>query len=252
MLQSVRRFSPSGEASGLTRHPETRLTLRQTAWDRRFRMVYRKTYPFEGRYIDARHRQFTTCPRRRGMIDIGIPGWLLPADALKLYEMVYFCGGDVLELGTYRGLSATVALEASVAAGLDNKLISIDLDFASTQAGEATLAGRPGAERAYFFCSSADQSLAKFVEAERRFRFCFIDHSHRYADVLSACRFLPGVLEPGAFCLFHDYNDPRNASRKHDDYGVYQGVADGLDPALFQFWGVYGCTGLFRFSEGES
>ena len=66
--------------------------------------------------------------------------------------------------------------------------------------------------------------------------------------MLSACRLLPGVLEPGAFCLFHDYNDPRNADPLDDDYGVYQGVTDGLAPARFSFWGIYGCTGLFRFA----
>lgn len=37
------------------------------------------------------------------IINIGIDGWLLLADAMKLYELTYFCPGDVIELGTYRG-----------------------------------------------------------------------------------------------------------------------------------------------------
>jgi hypothetical protein len=64
--------------------------------------------------------------------------------------------------------------------------------------------------------------------------------------VKSACIALPQVQNPGAFCLFHDYNDKRNMDPGCDDYGVYQGVRDGLDPARFAFWGIFGCTGLFR------
>ena len=227
-------------------HPQTRLSLAQTAVDRRFLTPYQKTYPFKGAFIDDGHRRLAEAPRRDGMIDIAIPGWLLPADALKLYELVHFSGGDVLELGTYRGLSTVVALEASVAASLANVIVSIDLDPGATEAGAATVRGRPGAERVYFFATSADAALRTFIDAQRRFRFCFIDHSHRYEHVLSACRLLPDIVEPGAFCLFHDYNDPRNAAEDAPDYGVFQGVSDGLDPELFSFWGIYGCTGLFR------
>ncbi len=230
----------------LDRHADSRLTLPQTSIDQRFRMPYRKTYRFSGDYIDNRHRHLARCERGDGMIDLGIPGWLLPADALKLYELVYFCGGDVLELGTYRGLSTVISLEASVSAGLSNTIVSIDLDPASTRAGQATLAGRQGAGRAHFFTVAADQALDTFIGAARTFRFCFIDHSHRYEHVLSTCRRLPAIVEPGSFCLFHDYNDPRNPCPDDDDYGVFQGVSDGLDPALFEFWGIYGCTGLFR------
>ncbi len=228
------------------RHPETNLSLDQTATDQRFLMPFRKTYDYAGAFIDATHRSLPELPKRDGMIDLGIPGWLLPADALKLYELVRFCGGDVLDLGTYRGLSASVELQASVAAGYDNAIVSIDLDPGARDAGAATVAGRPGADRVHFFATDADEALTTFTRAERRFRFCFIDHSHRYEHVRSACEKLPGVTEAGAFCLFHDYNDPRNADPSDGDYGVFQGVADGLDPSLFEFWGIYGCTGLFR------
>ena len=247
MFQAARDLLRFRDPAGLSRHARSRLTLEQTATDQRFRMPYRKTFPFDGAFIDAGHRRLAECPRREGMIDIGIPGWLLPADALKLYELVYFCRGDVLELGTYRGLSASLVLEAMSAAGAKNTLVSIDLDPGSSQAGAATVKGRPGSERAFFFTTAADEALDTFTRAARRFRFCFIDHSHRYEHVISACRKLPGVLKRDAFCLFHDYNDPRNADPGNDDYGVYQAVRDGLDPARFSFWGVYGCTGLFRF-----
>jgi hypothetical protein len=228
------------------RHQDTVLTLEQTATDRRFDMPYLPTYEFEGKYLNAEHEAFTTCPTRLGMIDIGIDGWLLPADALKLYELAYFCRGDCLELGTFRGLSTSIILRATTAAGRANHIISIDLDPNAPQAGRATLANIPGHERALFFNTTGDEALATFTRERRRFSFCFIDHSHRYEHVRSACEALPAVMHRGAFCLFHDYNDQRNARPDIDDYGVWQGVRDGLSKRHFEFWGIFGCAGLFR------
>ncbi len=233
-------------AGPIDRHAQTWLTLEQTRTDQRFLMPYLKTYDFDGPFIDETHAALAHAPTKAGMIDIGIAGWLLPADACKLYEMAYFCGGDCLELGTYRGLSASVMLSASVSAGLDNTIVSIDLDPGAMGAGRAAIAGRAGAERVFFFNTDGDEALGTFTRAARRFNFCFIDHSHRYAHVLSACRALPQVILPGGFCLFHDFNDQRNADAGNEDYGVWQGVRDGLDPRVFEFWGIFGCTGLFR------
>jgi hypothetical protein len=246
MQDILARIWPRGGPRAHYRNVETALTLEQTAADRRFAMPFRPTYDYTGAFINAEHAAFATCPTREGMIDIGIDGWLLPADAMKLYELAYFCGGDCLELGTFRGLSTSVLLRASVAAGARHQILSIDLDPVAPDAGRATLAGMPGAERVHFFNTDGDEALASFRRAGRSFAFCFIDHSHRYEHVLSACRVLHHVLRRGAFCLFHDYNDQRNAMADCDDYGVWQGVNDGLDRRRFEFWGVFGCTGLFR------
>jgi hypothetical protein len=55
-------------------------------------------------------------------------------------------------------------------------------------------------------------------------------------------------MVPGAFCLFHDYNDPRNLPGI-ESYGVYQGVRDGLPKDEFDFF--IGCPdGIRRFGAG--
>src|SRR4249920_3794215 len=95
-----------------SRHESTFLTLDQTSTDRRFQMPYVRTFNFPGEFINEEHRALASNIRSDGMIDIGVEGWLLAADALKLYELVYFCGGDVLELGTYRGLSTSICAPA--------------------------------------------------------------------------------------------------------------------------------------------
>src|SRR4051812_38055224 len=41
-----------------------------------------------------------------------IDGWLEPVDSLKLYELAYLAQGPFLEVGTYRGKSATLIATA--------------------------------------------------------------------------------------------------------------------------------------------
>jgi predicted O-methyltransferase YrrM len=229
------------------RHEDSFLTLEETAVDRRFDTPYRKTYDFPGDYIDADHRRLAECATEHGMIALGIEGWLLPADALKLYELAYFCGGDILELGAYRGLSTTLLAQASVNAGHRNAISSIDNSAEAVVGSRATMKGRPGEDRVTFMQMDGDGAINRFAKARKRFAFAFVDHSHRYEHVQSACALLPTVLAPGAFVLFHDYNDYRNPILEAEEYGVYQGVRDGLDKDRFEFWGVYGCTGLYRF-----
>jgi hypothetical protein len=237
---------PNVEPLDLNRHESTFLTLDQTAIDCRFQMPYVRTFTFPGEFINQQHRGLISSIDANGMIDIGLEGWLLPADALKLYELVYFCGGDVLELGTYRGLSASICMQASVSADLSNVIVSIDLSLDEIERARSNLAGRLGFERVNFFAVEAGQAVRDLARAKRMFNFAFIDHSHTYEHVYEVCKSLHRVLKLGAFALFHDFNDPRNSARDAPDYGVYQGVLDGLDERRFEFWGIYGCTGLFR------
>lgn len=229
------------------RHEDSFLTLEQTATEHRFDMPYRKTYAFEGDYIDADHRHLAECPTTDGMINLGIEGWLLPPDALKLYELGWFAGGDILELGSYRGLSTSLLAKALVNSGRRDAIHSVDLSPEAIVGSRATLKGRPGADHVSFMETDGDTAISRFAKARKKFRFAFVDHSHRYEHVQSACVLIPQVLAPGAFVLFHDYNDPRNPATDTEEYGVYQGVRDGLDPSRFDFWGIYGCTGLYRF-----
>jgi predicted O-methyltransferase YrrM len=230
----------------LSRHENTFLTLRQTATDRRFDMPFRKTYSYDGDYLTDRHKQLASRLHPSGMIDIGIEGWLLPADVLKLYEMAYCCGGDLLELGSYKGLSATVMNDACNDSGQSNVIVSVDLNPTAIELSRAQLHNMMGGERVHFFQDDAGAAVRNLAAIKRQFRFAFVDHSHRYDHVLDACQQLHRVVEVDGFALFHDFNDPRNIVEAETDYGVYQGVMDGLRADRWDFWGIYGCTGLFR------
>jgi len=230
----------------LARHEDTLLSLKQTGTDMRFEMPFQKTYAYDGAFIDDAHRLLGERLHETGMIDLGIEGWLLPADAYKLYEMAYFSPGDILELGSYRGLSATVMNRACTANGRAQVIVSIDLDAHALELARSQVRGQAGGERAHFFAADAEAAVRNLAAAKRQFGFAFVDHSHQYDHVFGVCAQLHRVVEIGGFALFHDFNDPRNIAESAPHYGVYQGVMDGLRPDRWEFWGIYGCSGLFH------
>ena len=235
------------------RNEITALSLEQTFHDRRLQSVYRKTYDFPRDYIDGYHRWLgTTAPLdpELHILRMGIEGWLFRADALKLYEMAFF-GRDILELGTFKGLSTTVMAQALFNSGEPGQIYTCDLIDEFKQAAEQGMRERNvlGRENIYFAVDDATSFLRRQMRSGRRFRFVFVDHSHERQPMVETCELLSEVMEPGAFVLFHDYNDPRNARPEHSDYGVYQAVSEALPKDRFEPWGVFGCTGLFRHTR---
>ncbi len=228
------------------RHEDTLLSLEQTEADRRFDMPFRKTFDYGGDFLNEEQRRLGEKLHDTGMIDIGIDGWLLPADAYKLYEMAYFCPGDILELGCYRGLSTSVINKACAANGRGQVIVSIDIDPAAVEEARRQVHARNGGDRSHFFVVDAETAVRDLAKAKRVFSFAFVDHSHDYEHVLGVCLHLHRVVESGGFALFHDFNDPRNNLDAYPEYGVYQGAMEGLTRCRWEFWGIYGCSGLFR------
>ncbi len=207
---------------------------------------YRPTYgamPF----INAYHRQLSECPvDESGCINIGIPGWLRREDALKLYELAYFAAGDVLEFGSHCGLSASIIGRAVVDSRRRRKVTTVDCRLRSVLLTWRTLQ-RCGLVR-YVKVRWADavRIAARHRRSSRRVAFVFVDHSHRYRDVLSLCSELPELVVEGGFALFHDFNDNRNNDPADKHYGVAQAVIETLGPDRFEFFGIFGCCALYR------
>lgn len=186
---------------------------------------YRPTYAFGGEFINEQHRSYSTCPAKDHLIDLGIDGWLRREDALKLYELAYFAPGPILEIGSYHGLSTSILARAAARGHLQRLGLASNVSFVQNDAAA--------------YCLEA-------AATGERFAFAFIDHDHAYASVLPVCRALPQLTLPGAFCLFHDWLDARNFQPEDADYGVFGATRDGLDPAEFEFYGVFGVAGLYR------
>jgi predicted O-methyltransferase YrrM len=240
-------------ASPVFRHEGTWLSLQDTATERRFDMPYRPTYDFGADFIDGYHQYLANAPMfppqvADKMIDLGFEGWLLPADACKLYELAYF-NPDVLELGTYRGLSSAVMSQAITNSGEKGSIVTVDLDPGHQQiAREAHERLRvPNRQNVHFFHFDGTIFVRNLHQRPdpRRFSLVFVDHTHAYEPMVDVCPMLHEVTQPGGFVLFHDYNDPRNAG-SDPNFGVYQAVDGYLSKKEFDFYGVFGCCGLFR------
>lgn len=180
------------------------------------------------------------------MIGKSIPGWLRREDALKLYELAYFAGGDILELGSYQGLSTCILAQASRESPHRKRVYSVDLDPAAVALARRHLRLRLLARAVRLTCGDALTLVRQQAAAGKKFAFIFVDHSHAYEPVYEVCRELGKIVLPGGFCLFHDFNDARNRDAANEDYGVYQAVRDGLSSNEFEFYGIYGCAALFR------
>jgi predicted O-methyltransferase YrrM len=233
----------------VNRHPNS--FLQATDLGRSF-PPYEPTFAWAGESIDEFHRSIGSSAKGAGLVNLdesfGVPikGWLRRADALKLYEMAYFVTGDILELGSYHGLSTCILSKANHATGGAKQIYTVDLSAENCSRTKASLRATKLDHHVEATCSEAAAAVQGFAEKRKFFEFVFIDHSHSYEPVAQVCRLLPRVVNPGGFCLFHDFNDRRNPDPAYPDYGVYSAVNDTLDPTLFEFWGIYGCTGLYR------
>jgi len=215
---------------------------------------YRPTFFFPGEFINESHRFFSICPVDGALIQIKdrhwfgqpIAGWLRREDALKLYELAYFASGDVLELGSYHGLSTSILSQANEDSPLTNTIYSVDRDPACVQMTYRNVRRKGLGISVRTLCGDASTLVRRMASEGRSFEFVFVDHSHAYDPVYNVCRELGNLIGLGGFCLFHDFNDLRNADGENKDYGVYQAVRDGLSSSAFEFYGIYGCTGLYR------
>lgn len=225
----------------MNKHPDTFIKFEDQG---KIYHEYRPTYPISC-LIDSFHESLASCPTREGMIDIGVGGNLRHEDALKLYELAYFCKSDMLELGTYHGLSAYILCNAVKNSGQSKRVYSVDINLECIDIAKHNLAGL----QCELICAEATEAMRKL--RPHKFGFIFVDHSHAYDAVYSVCQEVPRLLIPGGFVLFHDWCTPQNRDETDQDYGVHQAVNDGLNKEIFEFWGSYGLTGLFRRMEEQ-
>ena len=243
MTAGAERVNSPPPSHGYITHPETWMERDELG---KVAPPYRPTFIGFDQFINDQHRYYNECPMKGIVIEVAIEGTLRRADALKLYEMGYYATGDILEFGTNRGLSISILAGAVRDAGKNSTLVTMDLNGRLVEHAHRSLSELGLSRQIEFIVGEADVSCQKLTDAGRKFGFAFVDHSHRYDDVVKACRRLYELLVPGSFCLFHDYNDSREGTA---DYGVYTAVAHALDKNQFEFCGIYGCCGLFRRRE---
>jgi hypothetical protein len=172
-----------------------------------------------------------------------IPGWMLPGDAEKLYELAQETSGPVLEIGTYRGRSAVLMGLAGRAAGRDTVIYSIDVERVALRAGRQAAEAHGVADRIVF----VHGTLAAFARAYPQLRpaLTFVDGDHSMEGASRDVARLRGIVPSGGLILFHDYNDPLNDDPACTSICVRPAVAASWVQEECDFVGVFGCCGLF-------
>jgi predicted O-methyltransferase YrrM len=206
---------------------------------------YRRVHAFHGEFIDDDHRALSLLPVEGALIRGPVPGYLRPADALALYELAYFAGGDVLELGTMYGLSTGILCTAVRNAGAGGTVVSIELEpeFRRSTTRAIRSAGLRRHHR--LIGGEAGDEVDALARADATFGAIFIDHDHAYGPTARICRQLDAVLRSGGVALFHDFHDERNRTQP-EEYGVHRAVGELVARPGYAFAGVVGCCGVVR------
>jgi predicted O-methyltransferase YrrM len=171
-----------------------------------------------------------------------IPGWQMEADSYKLYEMAYFAGDVILELGVYGGRSAVVELKGALSNPTRTRkpqLFALDLDPGAIQRSHDSLEAFGVAEHALLY-RGAITDFAKEFSIQPT--MVFVDADHRYEGVKQDLDALSCLLSPGVPVLCHDYSNPENNT---GEYGVRRAATEWEESGHAEFRGTFGCAALF-------
>jgi predicted O-methyltransferase YrrM len=211
--------------------------------------AYTPNYPTPsggyGAYFDQIEAAPTDLFDTTFLINLGIKGYLLKAEALKLYEMGFNAPGDVLELGTHKGLSTSILAHA-LHDRRSGRLVTVDIDKVRNLQARWSLAWLPGARRIRFRLRDATVTMDELKAKQRSFGFIFVDHWHGYDATHEAAIRIHDLLTPAGYVMFHDFFDAANRD-PHHVYGVYQAVVDAIgEERRLVFAGAAGAAALFR------
>lgn len=168
-------------------------------------------------------------------------GYMRKDDALALFDLAFNLPGNVIELGTFMGMSAFIIGQALVSKNSNAEFISIDLDEGSQQIARERFA----LERFNIdlINKNANDMLIDYMTIGKEFGLAFVDHSHEEKEMSLALNLLGGVMADGSYVMCHDYNDRRNLDPKFPEYGVYQAVEK---QEMFEFVDTVGCSAILR------
>ncbi|MBV8358327.1 MAG: class I SAM-dependent methyltransferase [Deltaproteobacteria bacterium] len=236
-----RNSSPPKERATF-RHPDTWVS--ESGLGKMFH-EFRQTFDFPSEFLGTDFTKLIE-DSPKGMLVRKIKGWLRTADALKIYELAYFTDGAILELGTYQGLATSVIATAVRNSGRQREFTSVDHNPAWSMAANANLVQAGLIDCVELRVAEAVSFIDYAIATERQYGFIFVDHSHAYKDMIAACIRLDRITAHGGFVLFHDFNDSRNRRDNFAKAGVFQAVQESVDLQHFEFYGTYGCCGLYR------
>jgi hypothetical protein len=196
---------------------------------------------------EAGHHLIAGWPVEGALIVTEPRGFLRPADALTLFDLARYQRGNVLEIGSAWGLSATILCRGVAARRSGGRVISVELD-PLFQAATCAAVKRAGFSRWHSLRKGDGTALMEQAIARgETYGAIFIDHDHGRTASEAACRLLPELLAPDGLALFHDFNDRLNTSGA---YGIHAAVSALLAAdTRFAFYGMPGCCALIGWAR---
>jgi hypothetical protein len=243
---SANRFSLKAQALGWSSYIEGKLprgTGRNppsifyvhTPGSRDEHLPHRPSWPGAEMYISEEHSRIFD-------LTSALPGWQMPGDSEKLYEMGYHAGDVILEIGTYGGRSATVELKgalANPARTLPPQFYGIDIAPDSIARTRQTLADHKLIDYCHLFEGTFQAFTARW---EIEPTMVFLDGDHRYEGVAADMAALSKYLKPGTPVLVHDFLNPENDTGA---YGVRRAGYEWEATGAVRLIGCFGCTALY-------
>ncbi len=201
---------------------------------------HRPSWPSTEPFLNAEHAEIYEKTSH-------VPGWQARGDTCKLYELGYHTGDVILEIGTYGGRSATVALRGALANStrtLRPQFYGIDIDAGSIARTRGTLADQKLSD----YCHLFHGVLQDFVQRWRITpTMVFLDGDHTYDGVAADLRTLSRYLKPGTPVLVHDFLNPENET---GNLGVRRAAEEWADAGHGRFMGCFGCCALYVILSG--
>jgi hypothetical protein len=171
-----------------------------------------------------------------------IPGFQEEGDSYKLYEMGFFAGDVILEVGVYGGRSAVIELRGALANPERKQapqFFGIDLDPAAISRSYETLTRHGLADHALLYHGDLATFAGEFAVQPT---MVFVDGDHQYAGVKQDLETLTRILSPGVPVLCHDYVNPENDT---GEYGIRRAATEWEEAGYAEFAGIFGCAALF-------
>ena len=201
---------------------------------------HRPSWPADGTFISAEHAQIhaQTAEMR---------GWQMPGDSFKLYEMGYHAGDVILEIGTFAGRSAFLALSGALANPARTEppqFHGIDILADSIVETRETIAQA----KLTPYCHLFQGVLKDFVQRwSITPTMVFLDGDHSYDGVRTDLEILSRYLQPGTPVLVHDFV---NSENDEGTIGVKKAAQEWAAAGHGRFMGCFGCCALYVTADG--
>ena len=158
-----------------------------------------------------------------------ITGWMFPLELEWLYLMAKASGGPILEVGSYKGLSASALGQAGPLTCVDTFQGGEDLPVEDSLPAFAKAMQTMGLSPRVIVGRSEVVLPALYAAAEK-FSFILIDGSHQYADTLRDIRNAWALLGKRGVLVVDDFYGFPDIQRACHDSGwwfdpVYPGVS---------------------------